>query len=87
QDDHSEYPNWNLLSMQLLNTAYYYMKEYKRPIVLIFDRVDRIAKKDPEFLEILQDFAKDSLVVIFIARLGSAIYEMWGCYNYFATYG
>ncbi|CAG8628347.1 8774_t:CDS:2, partial [Gigaspora margarita] len=72
QDDHSEYPNWNLLSMQLLNIAYYYMKEYKRPIVLILDQVDRIAKKDPEFLEILQDFAKDCadrgpLVIIFIA--------------------
>ncbi|CAG8747841.1 14724_t:CDS:2, partial [Racocetra fulgida] len=59
QADHSEYPNWNLLIMQLLDTAHYYMKEYKRPIVLILDQVDRIAKKDQEFLGMLQDFAKD----------------------------
>ncbi|KAF0416967.1 hypothetical protein F8M41_007369 [Gigaspora margarita] len=75
QGEHSEYSNWNLLSMQLLNTAYYYMKEYKRPIVLVLDQVDRIAKKDPEFLGILQDFAKDcadrgSLVIVFIASEG-----------------
>ncbi|RIB30791.1 hypothetical protein C2G38_2151768 [Gigaspora rosea] len=77
QDDHSEYSNWNLLSMQLLNTAYYYMKEYKHPIVLVLDQVDRIAKDDPKLLGILQDFffAKDcadrgTLVIVFIASDG-----------------
>ncbi|CAG8532037.1 11459_t:CDS:2 [Scutellospora calospora] len=75
QDGHSEYSNWNLLSMQLLRTANYYMKKYKRPIVLILDQVDRIAKDDPKFLRILQDFAKDcadkgTLVIVFIASEG-----------------
>ncbi|CAG8564346.1 5604_t:CDS:2, partial [Paraglomus occultum] len=53
----------------------YYMKKYKPPIVLILDQVDRIAKEDPKFLRILQDFAKDcaekgTLVIIFIASEG-----------------
>ncbi|CAG8833098.1 29618_t:CDS:2, partial [Racocetra persica] len=67
QDDHSEYPNWDLLSMQLLNTAY-----YKHPIVLILDQVDRIVKNDPEFLEILRKTVRigGSLVVIFSASKG-----------------
>ncbi|RHZ44228.1 hypothetical protein Glove_750g52 [Diversispora epigaea] len=72
QDDYSKYSNWNLLSIQLQRTAIYYMKKYKRPIVLVLDQVDRIAKTDPEFLGILQDFAKDcadkgTLVFVFIA--------------------
>ncbi|CAG8707444.1 11561_t:CDS:2 [Dentiscutata erythropus] len=51
------------------------MKEYKHPIVLILDQVDCIAKKDPKFLEILQDFVKDCadkgfLVIIFITSEG-----------------
>ncbi|CAG8649106.1 7659_t:CDS:2, partial [Ambispora gerdemannii] len=75
QDGYSEYSNWDLLSMQLLRTANYYMKKYKRPIVLILDQVDRIAKEDPKFLRILQDFAKDcadkgTLVIVFIASEG-----------------
>nr|CAG8569419.1 11351_t:CDS:2 [Entrophospora candida] len=75
QDNHSEYSNWNLLSMQLLNTARNYMKKYKRPIVLILDQVDRIAMNDQKFIEILQDFAKvcadeGSLIVVFIASEG-----------------
>ncbi|RHZ81271.1 hypothetical protein Glove_122g7 [Diversispora epigaea] len=61
--------------MQLLRAANYYMKKYKRPMVLVLDQVDRIAKKDPVFLGILQDFAKDSadggtLVIVFIASEG-----------------
>ncbi|CAG8723040.1 9736_t:CDS:2, partial [Ambispora leptoticha] len=75
QDGRSEYSSWNLLSTQLLRTADYYMKKYKRPIVLVLDQVDRIAKKDPEFLGILQDFAKSgadrgTLVIVFIASEG-----------------
>ncbi|CAG8714162.1 9854_t:CDS:2, partial [Ambispora leptoticha] len=50
-------------------------EKYKRPIVLILDQVDRIAKEDPKFLRILQDFAKDcadkgTLVIVFIASEG-----------------
>ncbi|CAG8852241.1 38157_t:CDS:2, partial [Gigaspora margarita] len=75
QDGHSEYSSWNILSMQLLKAAKYYKEKYRRPMVLILDQVDRIAKKDHEFLGMLQDFAKDcadrgSLVIIFIASEG-----------------
>ncbi|CAG8791496.1 16896_t:CDS:2, partial [Gigaspora rosea] len=73
QGNYSEYHNWNLLSIQPLNTSYYYIKEYKCPIVLILDKINCIAEEDPKFLEILQDFAKDCadrgpLVIIFIAN-------------------
>ncbi|CAH1759752.1 12887_t:CDS:2 [Entrophospora sp. SA101] len=75
QDNHSEYSNWNLLSIQLLDTTYNYMKKYKHPMVLILDQVDRIVMNDQKFIEILQDFAKDcadesSLIVVFIASEG-----------------
>ncbi|KAF0424565.1 hypothetical protein F8M41_006508 [Gigaspora margarita] len=75
QDGHSEYYSWNILSMQLLKAAKYYKEKYRRPMVLILDQVDRIAKKNYEFLEMLQDFAKNcadrgSLVIIFIASEG-----------------
>ncbi|CAG8633033.1 3823_t:CDS:2, partial [Diversispora eburnea] len=75
QGSYSEYSDWNLLGMQLVSTANHYMKENKRPMVLILDQVDRIAKKDLEFLRILQDFAKDcadlgSLDIIFVASEG-----------------
>jgi len=75
QDGCSEYSYWNLLSLQLLHTADYYMEKYKHPIVLVLDQVDRIAKSDPKFLGILQDFAKDcadrgTLVIVFIASKG-----------------
>jgi len=61
--------------MQLLRTAAYYMEKYKRPIVLVLDQIDRIAKQDPRFLGILQDFAKDcadkgTIVIVFIASEG-----------------
>ena len=75
QDGCSEYSYWNLLSLQLLHTADYYMEKYKHPIVLVLDQVDRIAKDDQKFLGILQDFAKDcvdkhTLVIIFVASEG-----------------
>ncbi|CAG8684004.1 4047_t:CDS:2, partial [Ambispora gerdemannii] len=64
------------LTTNAIRKADYYMKKYKRPIVLVLDQVDRIAKKDPEFLGMLQDFAKsgadrDTLVIVFIASEGS----------------
>ncbi|RHZ65139.1 hypothetical protein Glove_319g144 [Diversispora epigaea] len=73
--EHSKYPTWNLLKTQLVDMSYYYKKKYKRPVVLVLDQVDRIAKNDSRFLEILQDFAKDcadrhSLIIIFIASEG-----------------
>ncbi|RHZ60327.1 hypothetical protein Glove_355g68 [Diversispora epigaea] len=73
--ENSKYPTWNLLKAQLVNMSYYYEEKYKRPVVLVLDQVDRIAKKDSEFLGILQDFAKDcadnySLVIIFVASEG-----------------
>ncbi|RIA98869.1 P-loop containing nucleoside triphosphate hydrolase protein [Glomus cerebriforme] len=68
----SKYADWSLLRRQLVSTAHYYMKTYKRPMVLILDQIDRIAKKDPEFLGILQDFAKDyadkgSIIIVFVS--------------------
>nr|CAG8552851.1 7490_t:CDS:2 [Entrophospora candida] len=75
KEEHPEYPTWNLLKEYLINTAFCYRREYKRPMVLVLDQVDRIAKKDQEFLGILQDFAKDcadkhALVIIFVASEG-----------------
>jgi hypothetical protein len=61
--------------MRLADAAYYYMRKHNRPIVLILDQVNRIAKQDPDFLGILQDFAKDhadrgSIIIVFIASEG-----------------
>nr|CAG8568349.1 3407_t:CDS:2 [Entrophospora candida] len=75
QEEHLEYHTWNLLQEHLIKTAFCYMEEYKRPMVLVLDQVDRIAKRDQEFLGILQDFAKDcadkhALVIIFVASEG-----------------
>ncbi|RIB18133.1 hypothetical protein C2G38_2037153 [Gigaspora rosea] len=75
QEDHSEYSSFNILRMQLRKAAKYYQEKYGRPMVLILDQVDRIAKKDHEFFGMLQDFAKDCadggyLVIIFIASEG-----------------
>src|SRR6185369_13567907 len=72
---------WNLLSLQLLHTADYYMEKYKHPIVLVLDQVDHIAKSDPKFLGILQDFAKNcadrgTLVIVFIASEGLVLQIM-----------
>ncbi|CAI2190537.1 19455_t:CDS:2 [Funneliformis geosporum] len=70
--DNLKYPSWELLSMRLSNVASYYMRKHKRPIILVLDQVDRIAKQDPIFFGILQDFAKDhadrrSIIIVFIA--------------------
>ncbi|RIA95722.1 P-loop containing nucleoside triphosphate hydrolase protein [Glomus cerebriforme] len=71
----SKYADWSLLSEQLINAAVSFKKKYGRPIVLILDQVDRIAKNDQEFLEILQDFAKDhadrgSIIIVFVSSEG-----------------
>jgi len=57
--------------------ASYYVRKHKWPIVLVLDQVDHIAKQDPNFLGILQDFAKDhadrgSIIIVFVASEGLA---------------
>ncbi|CAG8470436.1 8557_t:CDS:2, partial [Ambispora gerdemannii] len=71
----SQYPTWDFLSEQLLTASLHYKRKYKRLMVLIIDQSDRIAKKVPEFLVLLQDFAKDgadkhTLVIIFVSNEG-----------------
>ncbi|CAH1764317.1 7282_t:CDS:2, partial [Entrophospora sp. SA101] len=38
QEEHPEYPTWNLLKEHLINTAFCYRREYKRPMVLVLDQ-------------------------------------------------
>jgi len=62
----------------LLNTATAYKKKHNRPIVLVIDAADRIAKDNPKFFGILQDFAKDCadqglLRVVFVSSEGVAL--------------
>lgn len=72
EQEKEPYHTWNLLSKLLLKTAIEYKQKHKSPMVLVLDQVDRIAKKDTEFLGILQDFAKDcadkgTLIIVFVA--------------------
>ena len=62
----------------LLNTATAYKKKHNRPIVLVIDAADRIAKDNRKFFGILQDFAKDCadqglLRVVFVSSEGVAL--------------
>eukprot|EP00981_Chlorochromonas_danica_P004702 scaffold946_cov171-Ochromonas_danica.AAC.2 len=66
------------LHTALLEAASTFKKKHKRPLVLVIDSADRLAKKEPEFLEIFQDFAKDcacegTLRIVFISSDGSAL--------------
>eukprot|EP01039_Chlorochromonas_danica_P001489 gene1489-1623_t len=68
----------------LLEAASAFKKKHKRPLVLVIDSADRLAEKEPEFLEIFQDFAKDcacegTLRIVFIFRDGSALPLLQGC--------
>jgi len=66
---------WFRLSEALVKTAIAFEKKYNRPMILVLDQTDRIAKQDPEFLRGLQDFAKscadnEVLCIIFVASEG-----------------
>lgn len=72
EQEKEPYHTWNLLSKLLLKTAIEYKQKHNSPMVLVLDQIDRIAKKDAEFLGMLQDFAKDCadkgiLIVVFVA--------------------
>lgn len=54
-----------------------YARKNERPLVVVIDNVNRLAKKNPQILEELQDFAKDTadrrtLRVVFVASEGNA---------------
>merc|ERR1711916_98932 len=62
----------------LLNTATAYKRKHNRPIVLVIDAADRIAKDNPKFFGSLQYFAKDCadqglLRVVFVSSEGVAL--------------
>ena len=63
------------LSEALVKTAIAFEKKYNRPMILVLDQTDRVAKQDPEFLRGLQDFTKsrvndEALCIIFVANEG-----------------
>jgi energy-coupling factor transporter ATP-binding protein EcfA2 len=62
----------------LLAAAETYKKTHKRPMVLVIDSADILAKEDPKFLYFLQNFAKDcadrgTLRIVFVSSDGSAL--------------
>ena len=66
------------LMQPLVDAAAKFKAKYGRPMVLVIDSADRLAKQCPAFLEILQDFAKDSadegnLRIVFISSDGSTL--------------
>ncbi|RIA83517.1 hypothetical protein C1645_833701 [Glomus cerebriforme] len=78
----SKYAGFYLLSKQLTNAANSFNKKYGCPIVLILDQIERIAKKNQDFLGILQDFAKDhadrgSIIIVFVTPQLLKSYSAW----------
>jgi hypothetical protein len=70
--------SYRVLRRALKKTARAYKKKHKRPLVLVIDAADRVAKKDPDFFFTLQDFAKDCadegiLRVVFVSSEGVAL--------------
>ena len=62
----------------LMDAALKFEAKHKCPMVLVIDSADVLAKKDPGFLEYLQDFAKNCadmgcLRIVFISSDGSAL--------------
>ena len=62
----------------LVDAAAKFKAKHGRPMVLIIDSADRLAKQCPAFLELLQDFAKKradegNLRIVFISSDGSAL--------------
>lgn len=75
---HEPRATFDRLDSALLEAASTFKRRYKRPLVLVIDSVDILAKKEPEFLGILQDFAKEracigDLRIVFISSDGSAL--------------
>ena len=69
---------FTILMQPLTDAAAKFKANNGRPMVLVVDSADRIAKKNPDFLGELQDFAKDcaddgNLRIVFISSDGSAL--------------
>jgi ABC-type oligopeptide transport system ATPase subunit len=67
-----------ILRQPLLDAAVKFKSKHGRPMVLVIDAVDLLAKRDPAFLVILQDFAKlcadlGHLRFVFVSSDGSAL--------------
>jgi hypothetical protein len=70
--------SYRVIQGALKKTARAYKKKHNRPMVLVIDAADRVAKKDREFFFTLQDFAKDCadegiLRVVFVSSEGVAL--------------
>jgi hypothetical protein len=69
---------WRKAAIAITQAASKFRRKHKRPAVLIIDSAERLAKKNPEFLANLQDFAKDrtdegSLRMVFVSSDGSVL--------------
>jgi hypothetical protein len=69
---------FNTLIQPLMDAAAKFKSKHTRPMVLIIDSADILAKQNPAFLNILQDFAKlcadiGDLRIVFISGDGSAL--------------
>ena len=72
---------FDILMQPLMDAAAKFKAKNGRPMVLVIDSVDRLAKGDPAFLDTLQDWAKDcaddfNLRIVFILSDGSALSQM-----------
>ena len=67
---------------ELLDTFRHYAEEFRQknqgqPAVLVIDNINYLANKKPEFLEMLQDIAKNSadrreFTIVFVCSVGRA---------------
>ena len=62
-------------------SAEVYKKKHSKPPVIIFDNIGRLAHKNSEILDILQDDAKDNAndrkyIAVFISSEGSVLRKM-----------
>jgi len=72
---------WIPLSDALSDVASKYHAKHNRPMVLVIDAADYVAKEDPKFLQYLQNFAKSSadsnvLRVVFVTSEGTTLPQM-----------
>lgn len=69
---------YNKIGEHLINSASEFRNKNDRPLVLVIDSADILAKNEPAFLGILQDFAKDdadagNLRIVFVSSDGSVL--------------
>ena len=72
------YSTWIVVSFLLIKVGTKFRTKYNRPMVLVIDSADVLAKSDPQFLGMIQDFAKNCadmgiLRVVFVSSDGSAL--------------